>query len=138
MKNLIGSLLILMTLFSCSKSDTEYNPEAPILGKWKLSSPINNNPELQDVKEQFFVFDTDKIGIRGIRLNGKFGGSLASWDRNATIKHDYSLSNNNKILNINYEDGEIVDFDVLKLSKDSLIIEFKNYNIGSLHFSRSK
>lgn len=138
MKNIIGLLFILMTSFSCSKSDIEANHETSILGKWELISPQNEDTFLGVIKEQYFDFSKANLGIRGIRLDGKWGSFLSSWDRNATIKHDYSLSKDNKTLTINYENGEILDFDVLTLNKNSLIISAKYHNFGTFNFTRSK
>ena len=137
MKNLISILFVLFTLFSCSKSDNEITPEKLILGKWELF-PTPTNHLLGDVKEMSFSFDTANVGIRGIRLNGKWGGFLAHRDRNGTVKHEYSLSEDNKILSINYEDGEIVTFDVLLLNQVSLIIKHKYKDFGNLHFIRKQ
>lgn len=138
MKNLTGLLFILIALFSCSKSDIESNPEKSILGKWKLKSPINENIYLGDIKEQYFEFDNTNLGIRGIRLDYKWGSAISSWDRNATIKHHYSLSEDKKILSITYESGEILDFDVLELNKSSLIISANYFNFDTLNFTKSK
>lgn len=138
MKNPISILFVLFTLFSCSKSDNEITPEKLILGKWELSSAIPWNPYLREIKERSFSFDTANVGIRGIRLNGKWGGLLAHWDQNGTVKHEYSLSKNNKILSINYEDGEIVTFDVIELNEVSLIIKQHNYNSSNLPFIRKQ
>ncbi|MCA5004781.1 hypothetical protein [Sphingobacterium bovistauri] len=137
MKKLFGLLLILMTIFSCSKSEIDFNPEEPIFGKWELKTSIDNS-FLGDIKEYSFVFDTANLGIRGIRLNGKWGGAIAGWNGNATTNHDYSLSDDKKKIYIHYE-GELLDFDIIKLDKTSLIIISNNrsYN-DTLEFKRVK
>lgn len=138
MKYLTGSILILILLFSCSKDEIEFDPEAPIIGKWELTTELNNEFVYRGVKEHFFNFDSDTLGIRGIRLNGKFGILIAAWDGNVTSFHDYSLSDDSKVLSINYEDDEVLNYDVLELNKNSLRIKRKNYDLSILEFRRIK
>lgn len=142
MKNRIGSILILITLFSCSKSEIEevdFNPEETILGKWELITPDYKDPLIGEIKEQSFNFGKDSVGIRGIELLGRWGGAIVAWDRNATIQSDYTLSNDGETLSINYEDVLLYHFDILKLNKTSLKIKSKNISyVSTLEFKRVK
>ncbi|WP_160069615.1 hypothetical protein [Sphingobacterium bovisgrunnientis] len=139
MKNLIGTILILITIFSCSKSDIDFNPEDPILGKWELISPANDDTFIGEIKERSFNFGKDSVGIRGIEFSGRWGGAIAAWDRNATIQSEYTLSEDEETLSINYEDVKLFHFDILKLNKRSLKIKSKNSTyISTLEFKRVK
>jgi hypothetical protein len=142
MKNIIGSILILITLFSCSKSEIEevdFNPEEPILGKWELISPAHDDTFIGEIKERSFNFGSNSVGIRGIELLGRYGSALVGWDRNATIQSDYTLTNDGKTLSINYEDVLLYHFDIMKLNKSSLKIKSKNSTyISTLEFKRVK
>jgi len=142
MKKLFGLLLILMTIFSCSKSEIEevdFNPEEPILGKWELISPANDDTFIGEINERSFNFGKDSVGIRGIELLGRWGGAIVAWDRNATKQSDYTMSEDEETLSINYEDVKLFHFDILKLNKSSLKIKSKNSTyISTLEFKRVK
>jgi len=139
MKKLFGLLLILMTIFSCSKSEIDFNPEEPILGKWELITPDYKDPLIGEIKERSFNFGKDSVGIRGIELLGRWGGAIMAWDKNATIQSDYTLSNDGKTLSINYEDVLLYHFDIIKLDKSSLKIKSKNSTyVSTLEFKRVK
>lgn len=139
MKKLIGLPLILITLFSCSKSEIDFNPEETILGKWELITPDYKDPLIGEIKERSFNFVKDSVGIRGIELLGRWGGAIVAWDRNATIQSEYTLSEDEETLSINYEDAKLFHFDILKLNKRSLKIKSKNSTyISTLEFKRMK
>ena len=135
MKNLIYSVFIFITLLSCSKSDINIDTKSQLLGKWKLNVPS----DVIDLKKKTFNFGKSELGITGMRLDGKWGNLISRWDEKAEIKYDYYLSDDNKILNIKYEDDQLLRYDIIELNKNKLIIKLRiNKPFDPIDFSKIK
>lgn len=134
MKKLIYSFLVIVILVSCSKNENHIDSKSQILGEWDLiyAAPILH------LKKKSFNFGKSELAITGIRLDTKWGGAITAWDDEATVKFKYSLSDDNKILTIIYEDNAILDFDILELDEKTLMIQsrFGEQEPYPLHFMR--
>lgn len=135
MKKLIYSFLIIVALVSCSKNENHIDSKSQILGEWDLmyAAPILL------LKKKSFNSGKSDLAITGIRLDGKWGQSIAGWDDEATVEFKYSLTDQNRTLTIIYEDDVILDFDILKLDEKTLMIQsrFGEQEPYLLHFMRS-
>lgn len=151
MKHIISLLFIIITLFSCSKSDTNPDNNASIKGKWDLDYTIkyegvNNAPTtIPDAEEITFEFGSKEVTISGFKTSGKWGDGVFGDREPEEVKKEpfkeirgYWVSDDSKKMTIKSEYNISEPYDILELTKTKLVLKTTFGRKVDLFFVKSK
>lgn len=151
MKHIISFVFVIITLFSCSKNDTNPDNNASIKGKWDLDYTIkyegvNNTPTtIPDAEEITFDFGSQDVTISGYKTSGKWDDDIFGDREPEEVKkvpfkeiRGYWVSEDNKKLTIKNEYNISVPYDIIELTKTKLILKTTFGSKVDLYFVKSK
>lgn len=137
MKKLSILLGVIMLVFSCSNDDNEGNTvmeetQESIVGKWTLSSIIENGEDISDEcdKQEFFTFNEDGTfslqvfnTVEDLKQDGTVTVTCVEGVLDAGV---YTIKGN--ILSITYDSEDITDDSPFSINGNTLTLNFEDNN----------